>query len=249
MKDHCILKYCAALKTAMNKTVKMEDSRCADNPACSSECKLETGPELPEPVSRRGSTTAEHAIPAISQAKAAGEQQSAQSLQKLAGAAVPTSASQAAATATTAAPAAAAAASGGNPADAGRHDHLFRPPGGAVAGGPGRAQKHPTAAAQEGADEQPRLDEACTRCSELGVGPAPDKQEDETEDQREQRLQSKAAGLFRSVVQEATGNQVSKLYLVLLHILKRRGPTPIYTMLSFGCSSRQPYGILECLQQ
>lgn len=217
MKDHCIRKYCAALKLAMSKTKKTEESRCAANPACSSECKLQTGPPPPEPVSRGSSATAKHVAPALSQAKAASEKQSAQLLQQAAGR-VPSSADKVddAPAATTEAPSAAAAAPApiaaaaaeGNAVDAGRHGRLFRPPGGA-----------PAAAKENGEKQLPGLDEACTRCPELGVGPAPEKPE-ETEDQREERLQSEAAGLFRSVVQEATGNQVTILFVVLLGVLK-----------------------------
>ena len=208
MKDHCILKYCAALKLAMSKTKKTEESRCAANPACSSECKLQTGPPPPEPVSRHSSATAKHVAPALSQAKAASEKQSAQLLQQAAGR-VPSSADKAddAPAATTEALIATAAAER-NAVDAGRHGRLFRPPGGA-----------PAAAKENGEKQLPGLDEACTRCPELGVGPAPEKPE-ETEDQREERLQSEAAGLFRSVVQEATGNQVTILFVVLLGVLK-----------------------------
>ena len=217
MKDHCIRKYCAALKLAMSKTKKTEESRCAANPACSSECKLQTGPPPPEPVSRCSSATAKHVAPVLSQAKAASEKQSAQLLQQAAGR-VPSSADKVddAPAATTEAPSAAAAAPAsiataaeGNAVDAGRHGRLFRPPGGARAAGKENGEK-----------QLPGLDEACTRCPELGVGPAPEKPE-ETEDQREERLQSKAAGLFRSVVQEATGNQVTILFVVLLGVLKK----------------------------
>ncbi|BDA46012.1 probable lipase at C-terminar half [Coccomyxa sp. Obi] len=227
MKDHCIKRYCAALKASMGKTVKLEEDRSKVNPPCSDECKLQTGPAPPEP-SRSGSTTEKHAAPTISQAKTAGEQHSAH-LRQQSACTAPTSApdsvsgqdpppkaaepASSAANGDTSGPnagSAESAAAVGNAADTSwQHDHLFRPPGGAVAWGPGGERQPRAEASEEDGNKQqlPGLDQACTRCNELGACEASTKKEDETEEERQERLQSAAAGLFRSVVQEATGNQ------------------------------------------
>lgn len=200
MKDHCIRRYCSALKKAMGKTVQAEVELAKVNPACSNECKLQTGPPPPESPSRSSSVTAKYAAPALSQARAASEEQSAQLLQQASGLAPE-----------------AAAESTPEPTpeskqqQPGQHDHLFRPPGAAAAGGASDGSQPPPApaAAKENGDAQlPGLDDACTRCNELGVCTAADKKEDETEEERRERLESTAAGVFRSVVQEATGGAV-----------------------------------------
>lgn len=232
MRDHCIKRYCGALKAAMGKTKKKEEDRYKVNPLCSDECKLQTGPEPPQPPSQSGSATAKHAGPALSQAKAASEQHSAQLLQQSAGTGpmsmleiasgqdashkpaehAPSAASGPNAVEIAQAPVSAeSAAAAGNAAETSRqHDHLFRPPGGAVAWGPGgELQRHAEASGEnDNKQHLPGLDQACMRCNELGVCEVGDKKEDETEEERQERLQSAAAGLFRSVVQEATGNQV-----------------------------------------
>ena len=218
MRDHCIKRYCAALKATMGKNNKREEDRSKIHPPCSDECKLQTGPEPPQPSSRNGSTTEKHAAPALSRAKATSEQHNAELLQQSAGigpvSTLDNSSSQdpppKATKHASSKPASSAAVRGDAAETSRQHDHLFRPPGGAVAWGPGGERQTRAEASGENGDKEqlPGLDQACTRCSELGVREVSDKKEDETEEERQERLQSAAAGLFRSVVQEATGNQV-----------------------------------------
>lgn len=211
MKDHCIERYASALRRQVSKTKKTEEQRCAQNPACTNMCTLKTGPAPSEDAATRGpsrrSSAKNLSAADMARAQAASEHQSAQLLQQAAAEVKPQPAASipapgdVASSGTTADNAAAAVVKQEKLLTHG--EELF----------PRCLPKEEPKETQETDAALPKLDKACTMCAETGVRPTTSEEskgkEEETQEERHARHESAAAGLFRSVVQEATGNQVS----------------------------------------
>jgi hypothetical protein len=190
MKDHCIQRYASALKRQMQKTKKTEEQRCALSPCNTNMCTLMTGPAPREDGESRGASRRNSRMDAadLKRAQAASQQQSNQLKTAIESSS------------------AAAAQQQEEGASASR--------GGAANGAAEPAA--PTAAAQDAPETQeedagarlPGLDKACTVGVAAKAEPNSKASEGETQEERHARHESAAAGLFRSVVQEATGNQV-----------------------------------------